>query len=121
MFLHWAEHEISRLKGILGLAEVGDLIHPKTGVFVDLRKVFEANFPLRGSPLKNVALIFGFEWEAEDPGGSVSQIYLATVHNGDPVAAEKAKRRLLSYNKDDTAATAAVRDGMRGWPVPAAE
>ncbi len=119
---HWAEHEISRLKGILGLAEVGDLIHPKTGVFVDLRKVFEANFfSLRGSPLKNVAPIFGFEWEVEDPGGSVSQIYLATVHNGDPVAAEKAKRWLLSYNKDDTAATAAVRDGMRGWPVPAAE
>lgn len=113
---HWSNHEISRMTSILGRAEVADLIHPQTGVFVDLRKVFEANFfSLHGSQLKKVAPIFGFEWEVEDPSGSGSQLYLATVHNGDPAESETAKRWLLSYNEDDTAATAAIRDGMRSW------
>lgn len=113
---HWSNHEIARLKSILGMAEIGDLIHPQTGVFVDLRTVFENNFfSLYGSPLKKVAGIFGFHWHVDDPGGSVSQLYLSTVHAGDPVAAAEAKRWLLSYNEDDCAATAAVRDGMRDW------
>ena len=113
---HWSDHEISRLTSILGRAEVADLIHPQTGVFIDLRKVFEAGFfSLHGSPLKRVARIFGFEWAVEDPSGSGSQLYLSTVHNGGPAEAEAAKRWLLSYNEDDTAATAAIRDGMRSW------
>ena len=113
---HWSNHEIAKLKSILGLAEVSDLIHPQNGVFIDLRTVFDTTFfSLHGSSLKKVAPIFGFGWDVEDPGGSVSQLYLARVHNGDPQEAEDAKRWLLSYNKDDTAATAAVRDGMRDW------
>ncbi len=113
---HWSNHEIAKLKSILGLAEVSDLIHPQNGVFIDLRTVFDTTFfSLHGSSLKKVAPIFGFGWDVEDPGGSVSQLYLARVHNGDPQEAEDAKRWLLSYNKDDTAATAAVRDGMRNW------
>lgn len=113
---HWSDHEISRLTSILGRAEVADLIHPQTGVFIDLRKVFEANFfSLHGSPLKRVARIFGFEWAVEDPSGSGSQLYLSTVHNGSPAEAAAAKEWLLSYNEDDTAATAAIRDGMRRW------
>ncbi len=113
---HWSHHEISRLTSILGLAGVGDLVHPQHGVFVDLRKVFEGNFfSLHGSQLKKVAPIFGFEWDVDDPSGSASQLYLATVHTGDPVEAEVAKQWLLSYNEDDTAATAAIRDGMRNW------
>lgn len=113
---HWSHHEISRLTSILGLAAVGDLVHPQSGVFVDLRKVFEANFfSLHGSPLKKVAPIFGFEWDVDDPSGSGSQIYLSIVQSGDPAEAEAAKRWLLSYNEDDTAATAAIRDGMRNW------
>jgi predicted RecB family nuclease len=113
---HWSHHEISRLRSVLGLAEVGDLIAPEADLFVDLRKVFEANFfSLHGSQLKKVAPIFGFGWNVEDPSGSGSQLYLSTVQNGDPVAAESAKQWLLSYNEDDTAATAAIRDGMRTW------
>ena len=114
---HWSNHEISRLTSILGLAAVEDLVHPQNGVFVDLRKVFEANFfSLLGSPLKKVAPIFGFQWDVDDPSGSGSQIYLSIVQNGEPDEAEEAKRWLLSYNEDDTAATAAIRDGMRNWP-----
>ena len=111
---HWSNHEVTKLSSILGLAEVADLIHPQTGVFVDLRTVFEATFfSLHGSALKKVAPIFGFEWHVDDPGGSISQIYLGRVHDGDPAAGEAAKQWLLSYNEDDTAATAAIRDGMR--------
>lgn len=113
---HWSHHEISRLTSILGLAGVGDLIDQKTGVFVDLRKVFEANFfSLHGSQLKKVAPVFGFDWEVDDPSGSGSQLYLSTVHHGDAAEAEAARQWLLSYNADDTAATAAIRDGMRNW------
>ena len=113
---HWSNHEISRLTSILGRAEVADLVHPQTGVFIDLRKVFEANFfSLHGSQLKKVAPVFGFAWRVEDPSGSGSQLYLSTVHNGDPAEAEAARQWLLSYNEDDTAATAAIRDGMRDW------
>ena len=53
---HWSHPERSKLKSILGLAEVGDLIDPETGVFVDLEKVFKANFvSLHGSSIKKVA------------------------------------------------------------------
>lgn len=33
---HWSHPERSKLKSILGLAEIGDLIDPEAGVFVDL-------------------------------------------------------------------------------------
>ena len=113
---HWSNHEIARLKSILGLAEIGDLVNPQTGVFVDLRTVFESNFfSLHGSRLKMVAPIFAFTWRVDDPSGSGSQLYLAKVHGGDAAEAADAKRWLLSYNEDDTAATAAIRDGMRAW------
>ena len=113
---HWSNHEIARLRSILGLAEIGDLIHQQTGVFVDLRKVFESNFfSLHGSRLKVVAPIFDFTWRVDDPSGSGSQLYLSKVHNGDESEAADARRWLLSYNEDDTAATAAIRDGMRTW------
>ncbi len=67
-----------------------------------------------------MAGLFGFAWGVEDPGGAVSQLYLSTVHTGDPGEADRARAWLLSYNADDTAATAAVRDGMcraRGQPA----
>lgn len=111
---HWSDPEVSKLRSILGLAEVGDLVDPQTGIYVDLLRVFDAGFlSLHGSSLKTVARLFGFAWGVEDPGGAVSQLYLSTVHTGDPADAERAKAWLLSYNADDTAATAAVRDGMR--------
>ncbi len=111
---HWSDPEVSKLRSILGLAEVGDLIDPQTGIYVDLLRVFDAGFvSLHGSSLKTVAGLFGFAWAVEDPGGAVSQLYLSKVHTGDPGEAQRAKAWLLSYNADDTAATAAVRDGMR--------
>ncbi len=114
---HWSHPEWSKLHSILGTAEVDDLTNPDTGVFVDVEKVFKAHFTsLRGSGIKKVAPLFGFGWRVDDPGGAVSQTYLAKVHtstDANDVAA--AKQWLLSYNEDDTAAMAAIRDGMRTW------
>lgn len=114
---HWSHPERSKLISILGLAEVGDLVNPETGVFMDLAKVFKANFlSLHGSSIKKVAPIFGFTWRVDDPGGGISQTYLSAVHSGaDPQEVAAAKEWLLSYNEDDNAAMATIRDGMRSW------
>lgn len=116
---HWAPPERSRLVSLLGLADVGDLVDPDTGIFVDLVKVFNSQFiGLHGSSLKKVAPQFGFEWRVPDPGGAISQIYLTKAHTStDPEEVAGAKEWLLSYNEDDNAAMAAIRDGMRGWAI----
>jgi RNase_H superfamily len=93
----------------------GDLIDPKTGVFVDLEQVFKANYvSLHGSSIKKVAPLFGFTWRVNDPGGAISQTYLSKVHTStDPDEVARAKEWLLTYNEDDNAAMAKIRDGMR--------
>jgi len=114
---HWSHPERSKLKSILGLAEVGNLIDPETGVFVDLEHVFKASFvSLHGSSIKKVAPHFGFTWRVDDPGGAVSQGYLSKVRTStDPDEVARAKGWLLTYNEDDNAAMAKIRDGMRSW------
>ncbi len=86
-------------------------------MFVDLEKVFKANFvSLHGSGIKKVAPIFGFSWRVDDPGGAISQTYLSRVHaSTDPDDVAAAKEWLLTYNEDDNAAMAKIRDGMRRW------
>lgn len=114
---HWSHPESSRLRSILGAADVDDLIGADVGLFVDLEKVFKANFfSLHGSSIKKVAPHFGFAWRADDPGGDTSQLYLAKVraNPGTEVAAD-ARRWLLTYNEDDNAAMARIRNGMREW------
>ena len=112
---HWSHPERSKLKSILGLAEVGDLVDPATGVFVDLEQVFKEYFvSLRGSSIKKVAPHFGSTWRVDDPGGAISQTYLSKVHTStDPVEVALAKEWLLTYNEDDNAAMAKIRDGMK--------
>ena len=111
---HWSHPERSKLISLLGLTEVGDLVDPETGVFVDLEKVFKANFfALHGSSIKKVAPQFGFAWRVADPGGAISQTYLSKVHtSADPDEISAAKQWLLTYNEDDNAAMAAIRDGI---------
>lgn len=114
---HWTHVERSKLVSLLGLAEVGDLVDTKNGVFVDLARVFNAQFiALHGSRLKNIAPQFGFSWRVPDPGGAISQTYLSKVRAGaDPDEVEAARQWLLSYNEDDNAAMAAIRDGILRW------
>lgn len=108
---HWSPAESSRLHRILGPA-VEDLLNPQTGVFTDLEQVFNANFlSVHGSSIKVVAPVFGFTWSAHDAGGALSQTHLETVQSGHP-AGEDSRNWLLAYNADDTAALAAIRDGM---------
>jgi predicted RecB family nuclease len=116
-FFHWSHPESSRLRSILGAAEVDDLIGSEVELFVDLEKVFKANFfSLHGSSIKKVAPQFGFRWRVDDPGGATSQLYLAEVRaDPDTEQAAAAKRWLLTYNEDDNAAMARIRDGMRKW------
>jgi predicted RecB family nuclease len=114
---HWSHPEWSKLKSILGMTEVSDLTDPDTGVLVDLEKVFKASFTsLHGSSIKEVGPLFGFRWRVDDPGGAISQTYLSKVRTStDPGEVATAKEWLLTYNEDDNAAMAKIRDGMRSW------
>lgn len=114
---HWSHPERSKLTSILGDAEVADLVDHTTGVFVDLEKVFKANFnSLHGSSIKKVAPRFGFTWRVNDPGGAISQTYLSKARTSNyPDEVVAAKQWLLTYNEDDNAAMARIRDAMRTW------
>lgn len=116
LVFHWSSPERAQLQRILGTSAVADLIDPQCGgVFVDLEQFFKRHFvAVHGSSIKQVAPRFGFHWRVEDPGGAISQTHLAQLHeSGDEVEAANAKSWLLSYNEDDCAAMAAIRDGMR--------
>lgn len=111
---HWSAAEPSRLRRILG-RDAEDLLNPGTGVFTDLERAFKDQFlSLHGSSIKTVAPLFGFSWRAEDAGGALSQNKLDHARLGRPNT-EEPRQWLLSYNADDTAALAAIRDGMRQW------
>lgn len=117
---HWSAAEPSRLRRILG-GDVADLIDPADGVFTDLERVFKERFlTAHGTSIKVVAPLFGFYWQAADAGGAQSQIHHDEAREGHPHA-EAARQWLLSYNADDTAAMAAIRDGMRTWRAASAE
>lgn len=111
---HWSAAETSRLRRILG-SDVADLLNADTGVFTDLERVFKEQFlSVHGSSIKTVAPLFGFHWRADDAGGAMSQKRLEEARD-DQSAHEAARGWLLTYNADDTAAMAAIRDGMRTW------
>jgi predicted RecB family nuclease len=121
---HWSHPEWSNLKRILGADAVRDLIGDREGVgtaggegglFTDLEKVFKQHFTaLRGTSLKKVAPLFGFHWRVENAAGAISLTYLSMVQTSvDRSEADAAKAWLLSYNEDDNAAMAKIRDGMR--------
>lgn len=116
LVFHWSSPERAQLQRILGKAAVADLIEPESGgVFVDLEQFFKRHFvAVHGSSIKQVAPRFGFHWRVEDPGGAISQTHLARLReSADEVEVAEAKSWLLSYNEDDCAAMAAIRDGMR--------
>ncbi|MCH9703142.1 MAG: ribonuclease H-like domain-containing protein [Actinomycetia bacterium] len=116
LVFHWSSPERVQLQRILGASAVADLIDPECGgVFVDLEQFFKRHFvAVHGSSIKQVAPRYGFRWRVEDPGGAISQTHLAQLRESDDeVEADKAKSWLLSYNEDDCAAMAAIRDGIR--------
>ena len=104
---HWASPEPKKLQSILGAAQVNDLINDH---FIDLLIWSRTHlFSVHGHGLKVIAPLTGFSWGQEDADGLNSQEYVQTARNGGPDA-EAARRWLLSYNEDDVAAMAHVRD-----------
>lgn len=107
---HYASPEPDRLKRILGGSEVSDLLN----LFTDLHKTMSTHFfGLQGLGLKAVVPVFGFAWDDDDAGGLQSQTWLLeALHAEDPAVCHRAQQRLLQYNADDVAATAALRKGV---------
>ena len=105
--------QMRRLAATVGLrAEVEMLIGSDD--WVDLRKVFEDQLVTGSSVgLKHVAPLSGFRWEVDDPGGDISMLYYETAVGASEVGAAAAARTwLLTYNRNDVEATAALRQWL---------
>lgn len=108
---HYTSPERTYLARVIGPAASADLL----ARFVDVHAFVREHFiGVAGLGIKKVAPAFGFAWHDEDPGGLQSQGWLAEARDTTATqAAEAARARLLRYNADDVAATAAIRDGLR--------
>ncbi len=107
---HYSPAEVCHLRRVLGADAVADLlVH-----FVDLHEFVRQNYVgVDGLGIKQVAPEFGFAWRDESPSGLQSQLWLGEARDStDPATAGQARRRLLEYNEDDVAATAALREGL---------
>lgn len=112
---HWTSPEVTKTIRALG----GERAEALFERFLDLRRWMDEQFFARdGLSLKVVAPIFGFDWKVEGAGGEASVLKVEQARDTtDPQAAHEARMWLLSYNEDDCAAQAAIRDGLRHFAV----
>jgi predicted RecB family nuclease len=105
--------QMRRVASVLGLGDEVDAFIA-SAEWVDLMKVFESQLATGSSVgLKKAAPLSGFAWEVDDPGGDVSMLYYETaVDNSDPTAAATGRAWLLTYNRNDCEATAALRSWL---------
>jgi predicted RecB family nuclease len=102
--------QLRRIAADRGLAdEVAAFIGSEE--WVDLYRVFDSQI-VTGRPigLKHVAPLAGFSWQVADPGGDESMVRYDAAAAGDQLAREW----LLTYNKNDTQATLALREWLDG-------
>ncbi len=100
--------QLRRIAASLGLAgPVAEFTGSEQ--WVDLYRVFTAQV-ITGQPagLKQVAPLAGFCWDVDDPGGDISMLRYADAAGGDLTAREW----LLTYNRNDTQATLALREWL---------
>lgn len=111
-----AAAEGSQLRRLAAVTGLTDEVAAFTGgtQWVDLLRVFDSQL-ITGSAtgLKAVAGLCGFTWAVQDPGGGESMLhYDQAVGTADPAAAQAARRWLVAYNRDDVAASLALRDWL---------
>src|SRR5690606_2704129 len=91
-----------------------------SGQLVDLMKVFTDQIETASSTsLKKIAPLAGFSWDDDDPAGDASMLW-HTQAVGDPAeeVRQSQRTRLLTYNRNDVEATAAIRTWMRTAAIP---
>lgn len=110
---HWTSPETTRATRALGGERAERLF---AGRFLDLKRFMEDHYFARdGFSLKVVAPALGFEWDARDAGGATSVVKIEQARAGVEPAASAARQWLLTYNEDDCAAQAAIRDGLHAY------
>lgn len=122
-----AAEKTALLDGNLAAVELGhpdrtdaikDLV--KSDHWVDLKTIFDNHLLTgTGTGLKAVAPLAGHDWEDDDAGGDNSMIWYAQAINPAPATDQDTSRtRLLTYNKGDVRATAAIRHWVRTTTFP---
>jgi predicted RecB family nuclease len=85
--------------------------------WIDLLEVMKAQLITgRSMSLKETAPLGGFEWRADDGGGTqaIVKYEQATDEESGPVGRQAAQAWLVEYNEDDVRATAALREWLDG-------
>ncbi len=89
-------------------------------VWIDLEAVVREQLVTgRGTSIKTIAPMTGFQWSAHDAGGANSIVwYESSFTETDPDVRQFWRDKLLEYNKNDVEAELMVRDWFEGTAFP---